>query len=351
MKTALFTTRYLISLSLGVATITGGLLLSQHLVSAQQSSTVPNQITLTAMPPRLGDDGSLTAKPGEKIQASVRVRNSSSEKIQISTSAQDFITDNAGDTPIPLMGETDNRWSLAKWMVITPQVQVLEPNEVGLVNVIIEVPKDGLPGGHYAMITHQPAVANDRGQFSVTTTDSASRVNQRVGTLVYLRVEGPINEEAFVRQLNFPKFSEFGPVPFSFTIDNQSDIHISPQIGVEIYNIFGRKIDTISIESKNIFPMVSRSFENEWHRIWGFGFYKARVVMSYGESGQISIANTSFWLLPVKLLLAVLVVLMVILVISISVRRHLLHRADDKQRRINELEKKLQEIKDNNPVM
>ena len=68
-----------------------------------------------------------------------------------------------------------NRWSLASWITLTPTEQLLQPNQTVGINVIIEVPEDALPGGHYAMITHQPVSTG--GLTSANTYDAVSVFN------------------------------------------------------------------------------------------------------------------------------------------------------------------------------
>ncbi|MBU0576835.1 DUF916 domain-containing protein [Patescibacteria group bacterium] len=333
-KSALFSTLFI---------ALAALFLSSQIIFAQSAALAES--SLTAIPPRLGEDLSLKVKPGEKIQTSVRVRNGSSETLTVQSLAQDFIVDLNGETPTPINDQTSNRWSLASWVVLTPSVQEILTGETAIINVIIEAPSDALPGGHYAMITHQPNLGGSKVNPALTLAhSSAATLQQRVGTLLYVTVEGPINEAAFIRGLTIPKFTELGPVPFSFMIDNQSDIHIRPQIGVEIYNLFGRKIETINLETKNVFPFIARDFAGQWDRIWGFGPYTAKVVMSYGSTGQLAVATASFWLLPITLLLALLIVLLTIVAIVIVIRRHLLHRRDDQRAKIEMLETKVSQL-------
>ena len=161
---------------------------------------------------------------------------------------------------------------------------------------------------------------------------------------MYVIVDGPINEEAYVRNFTFPKFTEYGPVPFSFTIENNSDIHIAPRMNVEIFNIFNKKIDTIQVDSKNVFPISSRDFEGRWEKIWGTGLYKAKLTMSFGTAGAVVVANSMFWLLPVKLLIAVIFILLTIIILVISIKRHLKHRKDVDAKRIQELESQIQNM-------
>jgi len=308
--------------------------------TAQPNTNVSDSITLTAIPPRLGDDNDLSAAPGEKIQTTIKVLNNSDKAFTINTSVDDFIINEDGETPVAMTEDVIYRWSLKNWLILTPEFQVLQPKQTGIINVIIDIPSDALPGGHYAMVTHKPVELNGE-KFQ---DESASKISQRVGTLMYVVVEGPINEEAFVRDFSMPDFTEYGPVPFSFIVDNQSDIHIKPDISIEIYNLFGIKVDTIVIGSKNVFPMVGRDFNGEWDQVWGTGYYRAKLMMAYGSEGAVTIAHTSFWLLPITILIAVLVIILTLIVIFVATKRHLLHRNNAEKQRMEMLEEKISQL-------
>jgi len=342
MKTAQFINKKTILTTLAttlVISLTLSKLNLKSTVLAQETNS--NNITLTAIPPRLGEDGKLKVSPGEKLQVQLRVKNLSSKPVTTVTKAQDFIIDEDGETPIAINDSVSNRWSLSKWLTITPtEIEILPKQTVGF-NVLIEVPKDALPGGHYAMILHQPQEATST--FKITNPTESS-IDQRVGTLLYVTVEGNINEEAYIRNFNTPSFTEYGPVPFSFTVENNSDIHIAPQIDVEIYNLFNKRVDNIKIDSKNVFPLTSRNFKGEWRRVWGAGYYKAKLTMSYGTQGSIVVATQNFWLLPIKLVIATIVGLLIIIILVISIKKHLKHRVKMDEEKIAELEKKIEEM-------
>ena len=307
-------------------------------------TTNPKEVGFTAIPPRLGENNGISLQPGEKTQVSINVRNNSQQTIELESFVLDMIVDEDGSTPMPVTDEVSNRWGLASWLTITPSRHVLKPREINRINILIEIPEDALPGGHYAMVLHQPVTKEVQAGQEMT----ASGISQRTGTLIYVIVEGPINEEAFIRDFAFPKFTEYGPVPFDFKIENMSDIHISPQMGVEIYNIFGKKLETIPVGSKNIFPLTNRDFDGTWDRIWGYGFYKAKLIMSFGSQGQVVIANSSFWFLPIKIVLAAATLLLSFLVIGVATRRHLIHRRQEEEKKMAALQEKVEELEAGN---
>lgn len=316
---------------------------SARAISAQETT---DQLTLTAIPPRLGDDGSLKASPGETLQTTIRVRNASDQEVNIISLAQDFIVDADGSTPLPISEITPTRWSLASWITVAPSSLTLQPNQVASISVVIEIPKDALPGGKYAMIVHQPTpqkvAPNQVAEYS------QSGVSQRVGTLLYVQVNGPINEDAYIRNFNMPEFSEYGPVPFNFSIENLSDIHIQPNLKLEITNMFGKKVADLNLESKNVFPLTQRDFSGKYDQIWGTGKYFATLTMNYGNTGKVAIARVAFWLFPITLAIAALTILLVIIAIFIIVRRHMISRRHDQTKHIQELEAKLKEFQQDN---
>lgn len=319
---------------------------SIHLIAAglqpaptqAQIGTAAEAITLVAMPPRAGDDGQLRAAPGETIQTSIRVRNATDSTLTLRSFAQDFIVRKDGRTPIPVQDTVTNRWSLANWMVITPNQHTLAPRETTEMAVVIEVPEDALPGGRYAMVIHEPI---NPGDITEEVEGAGTGVTQRIGTLFYVTVEGPINEEAYIRDFQFNRFQEFGPVPYSFKIRNQSDIHIRPRMSIDIFNMLGQKSDSIEVESANVFPLNSRDFAGKWDKIWGLGLYTAKLTASYGETGQVIVDSTSFWIIPVRIILSIIFGSLLIVVMVLAIKRHAEKKYQLEQEKVRELQMKL----------
>ncbi len=281
------------------------------------SAASANSISLTAIPPRVGDEGEIKIKPGEKFQTTVRILNTSDVELDVESFVQDFIIDVDGKTPVPVRESVENRWSLASWVVLTPSHQVIAPKKTVSLSVLIDVPKDARPGGHYAMILHKPNLGGrEPGE------QSSSGVNQQVGSLLYVNVDGPIDELAFIRGFAFkPNFAEYGPVDFSYSVDNQSDVHIRPAGTLQITDIFHRKVGQVEIESQNVFPGAQRAFAGTWPVKWGFGPYTALLTVTYGEQGQLATASTVVWLFPISIIITILVVLLTIITAIFIIKR------------------------------
>ena len=315
--------------------------------SAQRSATPTasssnNQVALTAVPPRLGDeDYSLRVAPGQTIQAVIEVRNPSDYPVTVETFPRDFIIGADGETPIPVEdGEINTRWQLSSWLTLTPNYAVIEPRGASTILVTIDVPADAMPGGHYAMVLHKPVVnANS------TETATGAQINAQVGTLLYVLVDGPVTEEANINTFAFRNFSEMGPVPYEFTIHNGSSMHIRPDAHIIIKNMLGGHSGVIEVDDKNIYPDSSRSYSGQWDKKWGFGRYSAELVATFGTQGTAVTAVSHFWILPIRLILLLLLLIALIIVVMTSTRQKYSKMLAAEEEKVRKLDEKLKKAR------
>lgn len=294
-------------------------------------------ISLVVSPPRTD----LEIKPGETLQKTIKVTNTSNTELILGVQPIDFIvTDDAG-TPIKVTTEASGRFLASPWFTLESSELVVPPKETAQLTVIITAPPDALPGGHYAGIFFEPK--ERRGERKTVSYTTA-----QVGSLFALTVAGELNYDAVIKDFSVKNIlNEFGPIDFTLTLENQSDTHITPETSIEITDMLGRKLDTLKLDSINIFPFASRTQNASWDQVWGFGKYIATVTVSYGPSGAITSRDLPFYIIPYRLIAAIVVILLVLLATSISVKRHLLHRSDQRDAEIDELKRKIAEMENN----
>ena len=275
------------------------------------------QSIITAIPPRLV----LSGIPGEIVTAQLKVRNDSEEAKNYTVSVEDFVVYDTQGTPIPVAQSAGNRWSLASW-VSAPDVIPVDAKTTQIVNVKIRVPLTALPGGHYAMLTYMPNGDVKPGQLKKT----ASIIGQRVGSLIYFTVSGPITEKLNILKFSVPQFSEQGPVSFSGTLESLSDVHITPKGGITISDPLHTKVAVVPVEPGSIFPETQRDFISTWTQKWGWGKYRADLELAYGTTGAVATATIFFWLFPIRLviysLIAIISVLTAIVLLNKRSRKH-----------------------------
>lgn len=299
--------------------------------------TLAQELSLVVSPPRTD----LQIKPGETQQKTIKVTNTSETELILSAVPIDFIvTDNAG-TPIKVTTTASGRFLASPWFTLETSELVVPPKDTAQLTVVITAPQDALPGGHYAGIFFEPKERRgEKRTVSYTTT--------QVGSLFALNVAGDVNYDAVIKDFSVKNYlSEFGPIDFTLVLENQSDTHISPESSIVITDMLGRKVEPIKLDSVNIFPFTSRTLHARWDQVWGLGKYIATVTVTYGPTGAVTSRDIPFYIIPYRLIAAVMVVLLVMLAIGISIKRHILHRADQRDNEIDELKRKIAELENN----
>lgn len=297
--------------------------------------------TTTAMPPRL----EITGNPGETIQKTIKVQNTSTSTQYYSSDVEDFIVGEDGKTPIPVTQAVSSRYSLAQWITLSPTKFALKPNETQVLDVLIQIPKDALPGGHYAMALHEPNATAKQANDALMAQGSTGTA-MKIGSLLYLTVSGPVKEEAFIHNFTAPTLVEFGPVNFKYEVENRSDIHIRPQSSIEIKDTFGRVIDVVKVNEANIFPFTSRAFSAKFEQYWGLGRYTAKLNVPYGAHGLVATAVQTFWIIPYTVIIGLGLLVASVSAMFILIRRYLLHRGDTKTKEIEALKAKVKQLED-----
>ena len=269
------------------------------------------EITTTASPPRL----ELETLPDNTLQETLKLTNSSDTLQTYSITATDFIVNDSKGTPVPVTESVSGRWSLASWLTTTPENISVEPNQSVLVTLQVKVPEDALPGGHYAMVTYQPTTANLENQ-------TGSAVASRVGTLVYLKVQGDITEAAYLKQLSTKnKWFEYGPIDITAEIENQGDIHLKPAGKIEITDLLNRPILIEDLDESNIFPFASRLHQFQLPNKYYLGRFKVKLEASAGTSALPINGAIYFWVIPYKEISVVLAAIILVVVLLALKRR------------------------------
>ncbi len=288
--------------------------------------------TITAIPPRL----QIEAKPGETIRATLKVRNDSEISQNYTVFVNDFIVDDLSGTPIPISENITSKWSLRKW-ISAPKLIPVDSKATQNIEIIIRVPHSALPGGHYAMVTYMPNAEIKPGELKKTATI----IGQRVGSLIYLTIKGKINEKATITSFTSPKFTEKGPIEFTGTIENTSDIHIQPKGSITITDLFNKEVSRIPLDLGNIFPDNTKLISAAWNQKWGYGKYKAELNLIYGSQDSVLSATIFFWLFPIRLVIYSLVALISALTVIILLNKRSKRHQDELEKEVRELQKEI----------
>lgn len=291
-------------------------------------------VSLVVSPPQVD----LVGKPGETLQQTIKVTNNNTEQeLILKAFPVDFIVTDDQGTPIKVTESASGRYLASPWFTLDQIEVVIAPKETFSLLVLITIPKDALPGGHYAGVFFEPVASRGLKQ-------TVSYTSSQVGSLFGITIAGDIKYDALIRDFKVKNnLSEFGPIDFTAEIENQSDTHIRPSSNIIIHDMIGRQLADIKLDELNIFPFASRALQGTWETVWGFGRYTATLTATYGP-GLVASRTLYFWIMPYRLVTATLVVLLVLLVLYILIRRHLQHREDHRDDEIDQLKRKIIEM-------
>lgn len=281
--------------------------------------------------------------PGKTENLQIKFFNESISPISGNLKAVDFVVYGNDGSPILLEDQVND------WVKLPYDRASIPSGDVLRVNFKVEVPKDAKPGGRYVAIIYEQT-----GQLSQSSNnESASLVSPRIVGLVSIRVNGPVVESAFVDTFKTPKFLEFGKIPVNFEILNKGGYHINPKGQLTLTNWMGKEVERVTLDDKNIFPDVSRTYEAKLGQTWMFGRYNVGLTASYGEQGKTLTASNFVWVIPVTLIVIIifssLILILIIYLISTKLKAKQVILEEKLEEEISDLEAIKNKFKDKLP--
>lgn len=238
---------------------------------------------ITVIPPKF----ELFANPGDVVTETIRVRNDSDIPQTFGVVVEDFsATGEEGKVVLEEDQQEADNYSLKSWVEPSSQNVFIQPNQEATFPFTIAVPKDAEPGGHYASILFQLGTGEP--------IPGAASVQNRIGTLVLLRVSGNVVEKAEIESFSAPVYSQKGPLTFDLRVKNDGTTHIRPAGTIVITNMFGQKVDEIPLNGANVFPGAVRKMDTDWNKQALLGHYTATLVATYGQQSLPLTAATKF---------------------------------------------------------
>jgi len=271
----------------------------------------------------------LSLDPGSNYSGSIKITNMGNNYMNYEVNILPFTSfpDKPG-VPRPMSAEKAETYAYnaSKWFGITVKNLSLDPLSVSDFNYTITVPKDASPGGYYVGIFFKDA--------SISIEDKNVEATLIGGPIFLIKVSGNVVEGIDVLEFKTNKyFYEYNPVDFITTIQNTGNVHVVPRGDIEVMNMCGDKVATLSFnkEKYNILRDTTNIFENKWDEGDNllsklinkdkkilFGRMKAKLVVLYRSENpgyDYKTAYTTFWIIPWKLILILLIIIIICIIL------------------------------------
>lgn len=284
------------------------------------------EVGVSITPARIDD----SLDPGSVRQYQVTIRNLYDAEQTFYIFTRNIKTTLPGGAPV--FAETNQEktgYELADWILVETPAITLAGGESAPVSFVMTVPEDASPGGHYGGLF----VSVDPPELE----GSGAAVGYQVANILDIRVSGEAIEQANIRQFSTSKyFYGSQEVDFSVRIDNTGNVLVKPTGPLEVYNMLGDKVGSLTFNESQagVFPGGSRTFENI---VWkgdsiGFGRYEAILSPVYGDEGakQTMSSTVTFWILPMNIIgpalgILALIILVTFFSVRIYIKRSLAH--------------------------
>ena len=225
--------------------------------------------------------------PGEEKKTGVWVLNITDFPLPIKANQENFTVQ------ADLLRGAGQTFNASSWLRINPQNFILSTYEQKKIEIVINVPPNAEPGGHYATVYFQPLVSasNIRSQ---TTYLSA-----KIGVLMFLTVKGEIIEQANFQDFKTDSFSQFGPIDFSLSFQNRGNVHLLPSGEVVIKNFGDKEIGKAPFNQQIILPKTEKKIKMQWDKKFLLGRFSAQAYVSYGSANvKLKSEPIIFWVIP-----------------------------------------------------
>lgn len=303
------------------------LIFSSSVLSQNNSSQLGQGLEIS--PPLIR----LDANPGQTVVALIKLRNITDSTLIASPRVNDFVAQGEEGLPKLLLDESADKssYGLKSWVGNINKLTIA-PKEQKEVKIVLDVPNDASPGGHYGVVRFSASAPE--------VEDTGVSLSASIGTLVLVKVSGDVQESAKIEQFGISKndkpgsLFETGPLTVFQRVKNTGNVHFQPTGTVVIKNFRGKEVSKLKINENggSILPDSVRKFEQEFKDSRLFGRYTATMNLTYGDNNKALSDNVSFWVIPYRLIAVVLgaVVLMVVLIKRYN--KHVIKQANKKRK-------------------
>lgn len=256
----------------------------------------------------------LSAKPGDIISNTLKIENLSDTALNFSVRTQNFKA--YGDEGQVSLTEETSSYSINEWISYKAETFTIAPKKNYLLDFTINIPNNAEPGSHFGALvvsTSDPS----------TTSGSGTSVVQEIGALILIRLPGDVNENATL--LNFNPSQQVFTEPkikFTSTVENIGDVHFKITPYINIYDVFGNKVQSYETTAKNVLPGSKRIF-NEELDFQGFGYYTAKLEMSYAGGNKTLSSEATFTALYLSRSLPIVLGAVALIVVYLSFKKRI----------------------------
>lgn len=251
-------------------------------------------------------------QPGQKQVVTVTVTNVTNATASFQAIINDF-TARGDESGNPALILDSNKFAPAHSLkrFVSPIKDItLQPGQQKDVEVVITIPANAAGGGYYGVVRFAPAGIDPEDDDTVSLASS-------VGSLILVKVPGDINEQLKLASFDV-RVNDHARSLFTGSKDlravarfqNVGNVQTAPYGKILLKNNGGKVLGQYEVNNgapqANVLPDSIRKFAVPLDKVGGFGRYKLEGNFGYGTDGKLLTASTTFFVIPLWMILGVL---------------------------------------------
>ena len=263
---------------------------------------------------------------GQSKTITMNVQNITSAPAEFQAIINDFVPSGEAGQPALILDADEFAPSHSLKRYILPVSNVtLNPGENKDVKVTINIPKDAAGGGYYGAVRFAPA--GEQGGRNVTLSAS-------VGSIILVKVPGDIVNDMKIDSFDVRKGEDGvgGSAFFTSNKDlfavvrfkNNGNVHEQPfgKIRLKQGDKVIQEIEINNTDQRgNDLPDSVRRFNNKLTKVPMFGKFTVEGNFGYGDNSQLVSGKTTFWVIPLALMVGAIVAIIVIITLIVGLPR------------------------------
>lgn len=311
--------------------ITTGLIVAILLViglsSVNKTAAVSTANTLKVSPVRTD----IEIQPGASKTVKTTITNLTKDSITVRAIGNDFVAGDERGTPAIILDENSYAPTHSLKRFMAPLSDVTIPaRQAKVVDVVITVPKDAQAGGYFGAVRFAPISPDNGGQVNLSAS---------VASIILLTVSGNIVEKLELTDFNIQQDGQPGTtfdtpddLQASVRFFNKGNVQVGPfgKVSVKSADKVIYETDFNNKDPRDmILPDSARRWDIPLKQIDTFGQYTVNATFTYGKKNQTVELKKSFWVIPHKIIAALIIGFLTILLLAGGVGlflRRLKHR-------------------------
>ncbi len=260
----------------------GFLIFSTHIFAANEGDFGSYPTNYDTSNPKTKSWFIYDLKPGQSKDDSITVVNNSDKTLNIKIYPVDATT--TSDGAFALLNENQRQSDVGSWVQMSKSLLTIAPRDRQEVPFTITIPKFATVGDHAGGIIIQEA----KPPSSSSTSGIGLNIVSRVGTRIYETVPGAKVTKLDVRDFTYSIVNNH--LVFSFVMENQGNVILTPNGKIDIKDGSGKIIDAINlINLGSVFPNkpTTLTAKSNITTPW-FGKFNATVTINYSNTEAIA---------------------------------------------------------------